>query len=711
MEEIEKKPETDLELPDFTLEDILREFGSGAEDTPPAAEALADAPPAEPAPGAPAEPDLLVWTPKAAPADPAPAVVTGDTVPLDAAGIRAAAAKAAQPAVTGDTIRLEAGQVVAGAAAPAAPETAAPAAEPVPEEAVPFKPDFDAPVDEYVPPEPIVFRPRSRLSELRRKLIDGPEKRYHALAESGLGRLQISIFLSMLVVVLSVASIILFRMGLVRENRMRLLVFGELFAMLFSALLGSERLLEGFVSLFKGKRRADTLLAVSFAACIADGVFCLRQVRVPFCAAFCLQVTMALWAEYQRRSAEMAQMDTLRKATRLNRIAKAPDCYEGRPGFCVSDGQVEDFMDTYKLPTAPEKAIGRYVIFALAASAAAGIYTGVTAGVAAGVQTWSAAILAGAPVTMFICQSRPLAILQRRLHRFGSVICGWQGVRTAVGAAAIPLRDSDLFPSGSVKINGVKFYSRRDTDQVIAYATAVMEAGANGLAPLFTHMLASRSGQKHEVEQLHVYDGAGLGAMVCGENVLVGTQKFLKDMGVELPSGTRVNQAVYVAVEGEFCAVFALAFGKLKGVSAGLAALSGRRNLTPVLASDNFLISESFIHSRFGVNTRRFAFPERDERLRLASWAPAEEACAICALTTQEGLAGSAFAITGARALRTACNLGAAVHILGGVLGLAIVAALTVVGRTELLTPTNLLLFELCWTVPGLLISEWTRNP
>ncbi len=702
MDELEKKPETDLELPEFTLEDILKEFGSGEPEPAAAPAVLADAPPAAPSAEAPSEPDLLVWTPKAEPA-PKPAVVSGDTVVLDTAGIRAAAAKAAAPAVTGDTVRFE--PVTTTGAVAVAP------AEPVPENAEPFKPDFDAPVDEYVPPEPIVFRPRSRLSELRRKLIAGPEKRYHALAESGLGKLQIGIFLSMLVVVLSVVSIILYRLGLVRENRMRLLVFGELFAMLFSALLGSERLLEGITGLFKGKLGPDTLLAVSFLACIADGVFCLRQVRVPFCAAFCLQVTMALWAEYQRRSAEMAQMDTLRKATRLNRIAKAPDCYEGRAGFCVCDGQVEDFMDTYQLPTTPEKVISRYVIAALVISAAAGIYAGITTGLAGGIQTWSAAILAGAPVTMFICQSRPLAILQRRLHRFGSVICGWQGAKAAVGAAAIPLRDSDLFPGGSVKINGVKFYSRRNTDQVISYATAVMEAAENGLTPLFTHMRQSRGGEAFGVEELHVYDGAGLGAMVCGENVLVGTQKFLKDMGVELPTGTRVNQAVYVAVEGEFCAVFALAFGKLKGVSAGLAALGGCRNLTPVLASDNFLVNESFIHSRFGVNTRRFAFPERAERLRLAAWAPEEENQAICALTTQEGLAGAAFAITGARSLRTACILGAAIHIIGGVLGLGIVTVLTVLGRTELLIPTNLLLFELCWTVPGLLISEWTRNP
>ena len=53
---------------------------------------------------------------------------------------------------------------------------------------------------------------------------------------------------------------------------------------------------------------------------------------------------------------------------------------------------------------------------------------------------------------------------------------------------------------------------------------------------------------------------------------------------------------------------------------------------------------------------------------------------------------------------------GAAIHILGGVVGLAAVLILPLSGRVDLLTPANLLLLELCWAVPGLLVSEWTRN-
>ena len=719
----------------FTLEDILREFGSHNDDGKvheylapelmediPQRELIEDVPVADHLPEK-EEPELLVWQPAPrtaapaaesapqpmsdtvafAPVSSAPAPVTGDTIRMDAAQIRS---EAAVSDVTADTVRFT-----------PVGETPMPEpfrVNPIPEGAEPFsagwEPEYDKPIGEYVPPEPIVFRPRSRLGELKRKLMEGPEQRYYALSEKGVGKLQIALFVSMLVVVLAVVSIVLHRLDMVRDNRMRLLVFGELFAMLLSALLCWERLTDGVGAMLRGRFNTDTLLAFSFAACLADGFFCLKEVRVPFCAAFCLEVLMCLWSEYQKRATELLQMDTLRKATRLNRISRAPDCHEGRPGIFVSDGEPEDFMDTYQTPSTPEKALSLYALLALLISVGVAVTAGLKGGLQAGIHTWSAAILAACPATMLICQTRPLHTLQRRLYRFGSVLCGWQGVTAASGKAVMPLTDEDFFPGGSVKINGVKFYSPRNPDTIIAYSTAVMTASGSCLAPLFEHMLKSRKAQSYEVEEFKTYGDTGLGAIICGESVLVGTQEFLKDMGIELPAGTRVSQAIYVSIDGEFSCVFALAFGKLKGVSAGLSALCRHRRLSPVLASRNFLLNEGFIHSKFGVDTRRIAFPAPDDRDRLAAWQPDPESCVSCALTTQEGLAGSAFAITGARSLRSASVAGAAVHIFGGLVGLAAVLILTVFSRVDLLTPANLLLLELIWAVPGLLLSEWTRN-
>ena len=704
------------ELPDFTLEDILKEFGTADDDgklhDAAAPELLEDLPQLERMEDAPLselttdqdEPELLIWTP--APKQTAPDKPSSDTIRLDTKIVRE---KIFTGSVTDDTRTF----TPVGQQPPEMPPPFR--TNPIPAGAEPFsaawEPQYDQPMGEYIPSEPIVFRPRSRLGELKNKLLEGPERRYNALCEKGVGKLQIALFISMLIVVLACTTIILHQANMVRENRMRLVVFSELFAMLISATFCWERMAAGIGGIFRGRFNTDTLLAFSFAACIADGFFCLREVTVPFCAAFCLNAFMCLWAEYHRRCTELNQMDTLRKATRLNRLTKASITPEDPPGFFVSDGQPEDFMDSYRIPSAPEQAVNRFALLGLALSLAVSAAAGIHGGVRMGVRTWSAAILAVCPATMLICQTRPGWILQRRLRRFGAVICGWAGVKAAAGKAMVRLTDEELLPAGSIKINGHKFYSQtHHPDTIIAYTTAVLSESGCCLAPLFEHIHKSRRSQSYELEDFKNYDGKGYGAIICGEQVLVGSLEFLRSMDVQIPPGIRVKQSVCIAIDRKLAACFPLVFAKLKGVGAGLSALCGQRNLTRVMVGSNFILDETFLREKFRIDTRRITFPALSERERLAAWKPEGEQSAPIALTTQEGLAGSAMAIAGSRALRVASIAGAAVHILGGLVGLSAVLILTLAGRTDLMTPANLLLLELIWAVPGLMVSEWTRN-
>jgi hypothetical protein len=120
--------------------------------------------------------------------------------------------------------------------------------------------------------------------------------------------------------------------------------------------------------------------------------------------------------------------------------------------------------------------------------------------------------------------------------------------------------------------------------------------------------------------------------------------------------------------------------------------------------SEDFMLTAPFLKERFGIRTRRVVFPDRELRRELTAKQPAAEAQPL-ALMTQEGLAGVAYAITGARALRTAWRLGMFLHILGGILGLLSMAVLAITGSVELLTPLNILLYQLIWMIPGLLAT------
>ena len=382
--------------------------------------------------------------------------------------------------VTSDTVRLDRSEILKGVVRNAQPieeeeeteELQMPQQEEKPAFTKDWEPEYEQPMGEYIPPQPIAFPKRAGSRETKRKLVLGPEKRYYELSEKGLGGLQLAMFVTLLIVLASAASTILYAQGMVPDNRLRLIIFVQFLAVLVSALMGSFQLIQGVADLFKGRFTLNTLLVVAFFACAADGVFCLLQERIPCCAAFSLEVLMSLWADYHRRHAQLGQMDVLRKASRLHGVSAKTDEAEDKTVLVRHFADVEDFMDNYEQVSKPEKRQNRYALIAFAVSVAIGVFAGFTQDLYTGIQMGAVSLLAAVPATAFITTTRPFAILQKRLHRLGTVLCGWQGVEQLTGKRIFPLWSEDLFPAGSMRMNGVKFFGSRPTDLVVAYATA-----------------------------------------------------------------------------------------------------------------------------------------------------------------------------------------------------------------------------------------------
>ena len=562
---------------------------------------------------------------------------------------------------------------------------------------------------DFIPPAPIPFVPRSRLRELKKKLVAGPEKRYYELSETGVGRLQVAIMLNILIVLASAAVATMFAMNLVPENRLRLVIFSQVLAMLLSALLGSHQMTEGLAELAKGRFTINTMVGITFLVCCVDALFCFSELRMPCCAAFSLEMTMALWARYEQRSTEMGQMDTMRKATRLNSLVKVTDYYEGKPGLLKGEGQVEDFMNNYALPSGPRKAQSIYCAVSLVLCLGIAVFAGLLHGISMAFRIFSTALLVAVPASFFVTLTRPAAVLERRLHMVGTVLCGWQGVKALCGKVAFPLSDEDLFPRGATKLNGVKFYGDREPDEIIAYSAALMHSAGGNLEQVFAQLCASRSCREYTAENVQSYPNGGIGGEVMGESVLLGTMSFLQDMGVEIPEGTMVTQAVYASIDGQLSAVYAITYSRMRSAAAGLVSLCASRKVTPVMVCGDFMLTENFLRSKFSARVRRVHFPVREVRQELKGKQP-EEGSPALALTTRDELVSAAYAVSGARALRTASRLGVAIHMIGGILGMLIMLALAYLGSTELLTPTHILLYQLVWMLPGLLITEWTRT-
>lgn len=693
---------------EFDLEDILREFGSEAPEKKPDPGSEPEKPQAD----APQESELT-FAPKQEAGEDEPAPSFG--VPAPETAQDEPAEEAASDEDTHTFAPVTESQAAEAPEAGGAEDVTSeptvvlnlPTQEESPKEEASKKAEPAFEVEEEYIPSPILFTPRSRLRELKKQLVAGPERRYYELSEMGTAKSQIALLVN-LVVVLCAGVAALSAFGLVPENRMKLVIFSQVLAMLVSALLGSNLMLDSLGDLLRGRFTVGTLMTLTFAACLVDSVFCLQELRIPCCAAFSLEMTMAMWARLQRHNSEMAQMDTMRKAVRLHGIVRVENYYDGKDGLLRKEGEVADFMDTYSRMSSPEFVQSVYALLALLVCVGIAVFAGISHGTSFAVQILSTSLLVAVPASFFVSITRPMAILEARLHMVGTVLCGWEGVKDLCGKAYFPLSDQDLFPQGSTKLNGVKFYGQHSPDEVVSYTASLIRAAGGGLVPVFDQLLASRSGRVYPVENYRNYGDGGIGGEVEGVPVLVGTLSFLQDMGIAVPEGSMIAQAVYVAVDGELSAVYAISYAKMRSAAAGLVTLCGYRKLRPLKLCGDFMLTEEFLRSKFNIKTNRIVFADRDTSQRLAQH-PISPDEPVLALTTREELLSVAYAITGARSLRQATKLGVIIHMLGGCLGLVIMLALAYLGRTDLLTPANILLYQLVWAVPGLLVTEWTR--
>ena len=312
------------------------------------------------------------------------------------------------------------------------------------------------------------------------------------------------------------------------------------------------------------------------------------------------------------------------------------------------------------------------------------------------VQAWLLLLLGAIPFAGALCFAKPFAALAKRLASFGGALCGWHGAKAFNGKHTIILRDEDIFPRSHISSNGMKLFGTHTAPRVIAFALAALEAEDSPLTELFETLLRSQNGRRYHAAKSRIYDNNGIGAEVMGEVVLVGTLAFMRSMGVHMPAGTRVRQAVYVSVGGELAGIFAIKYKPSPSTKKGLRDVLANRNFSVVLATRDFLITPELIASKYDIQTQTMVFPTFPERLRLSA-SDSHESDAQGALIAKDTFGAFASTAAAGRTLHSATLLSLTLCLLAGIGGLLVCALLIAWNSVETASPLHLAAFQLVW--------------
>ncbi len=475
-------------------------------------------------------------------------------------------------------------------------------------------------------------------------------------------------------------------------------------------LLSADEFLKGLIRSFQHRIGMELILSLANIAVLADALTIpklgLMEQRQPFCCAAVLGLWCLMYGSLQNRRGQRMACRTAAAASEPYLVTRDEGKWNNRDTYVKWSGPLNGFGSQIQGSDGAQRLYRIVTPVLLLASVLFALLSSVGKKRPQDL-LWclSATLTAAGSLSATLCFGIPWRKISARLSKSGAALAGWQGVTSTTGSCNLLLTDIDLFPVGSVSLNGVKIFGDFPIEKVVALTATVIRDSGSGLEKVFHDLLRSQGAVYRRGEDLIPFEGGGLSELIRGEQVLVGSAAFMVLMDVALPPGLKVKNAVFCAINGELAGIFALNYHLPGTVAPAIDSLIHNR-VIPVLATRDFNLIPSMLRQRFKLPSEKLDFPAVHRRRELSD-PDQEHSDILTAVLCREGLGPYAEAVVGSRRLRSAVRLSAFLSCLGSVVGTLLAFYLTYVAAYQSLTALNLTLFLLMWLVPTPLIAGW----
>ena len=326
----------------------------------------------------------------------------------------------------------------------------------------------------------------------------------------------------------------------------------------------------------------------------------------------------------------------------------------------------------------------------------------------------AAVLCIGAPLAGTLLSAVPAKLMQGSAAQVGAVVPGWRDIRQLGRVNVIQVSSRDLFPSGCVKLGGIRAIQKDHIDQAITYAASMLAQGAPTLREVFLGMIGDNRKLLSQVDDFETVYGKGHVGWIKGERVLIGNRKLMQQFDVEIPSVEyekrhTVNQrrVIYLAVSGKLFSMFLVSYQGDPDTAAVLDSLR-RSGLSLIVDCDDFNCDEALLEAAYTLPTgsvRVLDGPARKALEPATAWLPESEGNMLHLGSFASFVGGLEAAHGAAEAERKSALVLSAAVLLSCVLAVIMVLA----GGIASIPLPGLVLYQAVWAALTLLFPLMQR--
>lgn len=256
----------------------------------------------------------------------------------------------------------------------------------------------------------------------------------------------------------------------------------------------------------------------------------------------------------------------------------------------------------------------------------------------------------------------------------------------------------DIFPKGTVKLQGIKTFSGKRIDNAILDAASVLCECKSALSHVFLDVIANNKEILKNVDSILYEDLMGISAWVDNKRVLIGNRDLMVNHSIAVPKKDyedkykELNQdIVYIAAEGELCAAFIIGVTTKKGIYDAINLLK-RNNICFVLKSVDALFTSERIAAVFGIDEDKFKLlPSRLHKSFLSEHEPKPDSEIL--IGNNGSLLGFIISLVTTKKLSSCIMSGIVLNTFSIIIGIILICVLYFFDQIQILTAMTVAIY------------------
>lgn len=381
--------------------------------------------------------------------------------------------------------------------------------------------------------------------------------------------------------------------------------------------------------------------------------------------------------------------------------------------FQRKTGLLKNFLKLSYSPDPSEDAAGRVTPLAIIGSVAVAVAYGFIAKSFIGALSALCVVaVVFTPAAALIAINFPISKLCKRALSSDGMLVGYPAVRQFSDCNAIMIDAKELYPKGSIILNGIKTFSNQRIDDAILACAAMFNTVDSTMTGIFDSMIKGNLKVLTNVESVAYEDGDGLVGWVNGDRVLVGSRHLLELHGIDAPDmsyedkfryGNR--QITYVAISGELVAMFITTYKADPVISASLQRMEYNGISFLVTTVDHNVTAER-ISDDFGIFYRTVKILPHDVADYCKNATSKYEEKSRCYVATKGSIASLGRVISGCVAIKSRLSMSIIIQMISIILGVLTVSVLVLYSGLQFLGTVEILIYVLFWSLASIFAPQ-----